>query len=343
MITGFTASLVLGTILCGLFVMGSAPATEGEGMVKENIYYIVREGDCLWDISKRFYDDPFLWPFVWRNNPYIANPHWIYPGDPIYLAELGARVARVGVPLTEREAPLSFVPDSVTTLVIPRIVADTALITETTPPPSGWVLASLDGRSLLAQGDELFLEIPGNQSLAVGERFQVLRNVREIRHPETRKRMGTLVRLIGYVETIGPRESGVVLARVDVANTAVLSGDMLAQGVLFPSGGVLSKPTLRSLEGFIVANLRDTQAIAQYDVCFIDRGVADGVEAGDSFRVFEPGREVRGYGEQQRVRTPDTRVGNLVVLFADKHISTALVTESAGPFQVGFPVRSWTE
>ena len=43
--------------------------------------YIIQSGDTLWDISERFFNDAFFWPKVWSYNPYITNPHWIYPGN----------------------------------------------------------------------------------------------------------------------------------------------------------------------------------------------------------------------------------------------------------------------
>ena len=50
--------------------------------------YTIKRGDTLWDISSRFMDSPFLWPKLWEQNPYITNPHWIYPGKPVRLRPL---------------------------------------------------------------------------------------------------------------------------------------------------------------------------------------------------------------------------------------------------------------
>src|SRR4030042_6251798 len=50
--------------------------------------YTIKQGDTLWDISSKFLKDPFLWPKLWQRNPYISNPHWIYPGQSIRLSTL---------------------------------------------------------------------------------------------------------------------------------------------------------------------------------------------------------------------------------------------------------------
>ena len=47
--------------------------------------YTVKKGDTLWDISSKFLKNPYLWPKLWQRNPYITNPHWIYPGNPVRL------------------------------------------------------------------------------------------------------------------------------------------------------------------------------------------------------------------------------------------------------------------
>ncbi len=49
--------------------------------------YFVKQGDTLWDISDEYLNNPFAWPDLWENNRHIQDPHWIYPGDSIYLGE----------------------------------------------------------------------------------------------------------------------------------------------------------------------------------------------------------------------------------------------------------------
>jgi len=44
--------------------------------------YVVKKGDCLWNISKRVWGDPQKWPLLFAaNEGKIRNPNLIYPGQ----------------------------------------------------------------------------------------------------------------------------------------------------------------------------------------------------------------------------------------------------------------------
>ncbi len=44
--------------------------------------HVVKKGDTLWDIADWYYNDPFLWPVIYKaNQDSISDPHWIYPGE----------------------------------------------------------------------------------------------------------------------------------------------------------------------------------------------------------------------------------------------------------------------
>jgi nucleoid-associated protein YgaU len=51
---------------------------------KTVIIHIVVKGDTLWDIAKRYVDDPFLYPQLARLSD-IKNPHRIYPGNRVRI------------------------------------------------------------------------------------------------------------------------------------------------------------------------------------------------------------------------------------------------------------------
>ena len=77
----------IATIMVSLIFILSSPSAQ-EKKESDNVYTI-KQGDTLWDISSKFLKDPFLWPKLWQRNPYISNPHWIYPGQSIRLSPDG--------------------------------------------------------------------------------------------------------------------------------------------------------------------------------------------------------------------------------------------------------------
>ncbi len=54
--------------------------------------YVVKPHDTLWDISKRFYKNPYLWGKIWQNNTYINNPNLIFPGEVLKVGKYGLEV-----------------------------------------------------------------------------------------------------------------------------------------------------------------------------------------------------------------------------------------------------------
>lgn len=49
---------------------------------KKNFVYVVRSGDCLWKIAKRYYGNGGAWPKIFNaNRSKISNPNLIYPGQ----------------------------------------------------------------------------------------------------------------------------------------------------------------------------------------------------------------------------------------------------------------------
>jgi hypothetical protein len=103
-------------------------------------YTIVR-GDTLWDLAKRFYGNPYLWPQLWEKNQYILDAHWIYPGDPLLtgiqvapvdnLAQAGG-AGNAGQPGT----PATGEPEPEQPPQVPGV--ESAVKATTAPVPLGW-------------------------------------------------------------------------------------------------------------------------------------------------------------------------------------------------------------
>ncbi len=243
--------LIIGVILslCLTQFIMAQEKKETEGI------YTIKKGDTLWDISAKFLKDPFLWPKLWQRNPYITNPHWIYPGNPVRLSIMEEE-KKVEPPKVVEEKPQEVKevkPEVVEVREVkkvepppvvekkPEVVAEKKPVEEKKVYPeirSAGFIASLDykgigiildnkeGKNLMAEGDVLYLSFKAAERISIGNKYTIFRASDVIRDPVTDRKIGRKYNISGNIEIID-QFGNFYTARVLEAFDAIYKGDMI--------------------------------------------------------------------------------------------------------------------
>ncbi len=214
--------------------------------------YTIKKGDTLWDISSKFLKDPFLWPKLWERNPYITNPHLIFPGNAIQLsatepvkkeepkkvveekpkeAVIEAEVKKVETPPPPVEQKAELVVEKKPGKVEEKPVyfpevRDAGFMSDVPYRGIGIVLEGKEGKSLMAAGDIVYLAFRTSEPILIGNKYTILRAGREIMHPVTARTIGRKYNIMGNVQIID-RYGSFFTAKITESFYPIEVGDLI--------------------------------------------------------------------------------------------------------------------
>ncbi len=344
--------------------------------------YIVQTGDTLWDISARFLVEPWRWPEIWRVNPEIANPHLIYPGDlirffydgdtPVLTVErrppdettTTTTTSTVGrnvrlspeIRVSDRREAIHTIPiDAIREfLTRPLVVTDEQM--------DDWPYILSSHEQHLVLGTDLDIYVRGLDENNLAGNFSVYRKGEELVSMSSgrRERLGYEAIFIGEVQVIEYGDPSTVVM-LDAALEA-REGDRLlphTEDELYTN--FMPNSPESDIDASVIYARDVLSEIGQYQVVVLDKGVSDGVEVGNVFGVYEPGKVIRDrignsrksfddsalidylgktprFGE--RVQLPDVRAGVVMVFRTFDRVSYALVMEALRPIHINDMARS---
>ncbi|HET8724462.1 MAG TPA: LysM peptidoglycan-binding domain-containing protein [Anaeromyxobacteraceae bacterium] len=325
--------------------------------------YVIQKGDTLWDLSGKFLDSPWYWPKLWSYNPQIENPHWIYPGNPLRLAPAGPEApARIEIVVSDAAPPRELddltrgnldraeriEDDDAVTVGGPYKIGGSrprgpavlrnSFVTASQLEASGKVVAAFEEKSLLTTGDRIYGRFVDPAGVKVGQKFSIYRTDGRIVHPVTGRFVGWKTVILGTARVTAVEAGKATSLVITYVNDSVERGDLIGPDVDQARKPLFVRPNRGSVDGFVIGvQPAIVTGAAEFNVVYLDRGRADGVEVGNTFEVvrsgdplFEPpDRPLNTPGLPREV------IGNLVVFDAQDRASTAYVRRSLLEVLVG--------
>ncbi len=330
--------LVLSTISHSLTLKSDAPER-----------YTVKKGDTLWDISERYTDDAWQWPNIWYQNPQVADPHLIFPGDIIGLMAIGGEMK---VAVVERGMESRTVKMSPTARVepiesaIPTIPMDAIMpfITNNRIVKAGelegapYILAAGGGRIMNGAGGEAYGR--GDFSDGIANAYGIFRASKVYRDPLTEEILGLEAMEIGLGNVLSNEKD---MVKLDLVKTSqqVKEGDRL---LTTENRKIVARFQPKApdeyVDGFIISVPGGVTQIGQYSMIVINKGTRDGVSEGAVLDIMKRGKIVRDRTKEERVRLPAQKAGQLMVFRSYEKLSYALVVKATQSLSVGDQVRS---
>lgn len=289
---------------------GANGAFIGEGQYTPELH-TVRRGDTLWEISNRYYQNPYSWPKLWAQNPQILNPHWIYPGDRIRLREEEQR-STLASRFSGRKAAVP--PKTI-------FLRETGWVDDLAKDTWGEVVGSPDDQMLLSEGDDVYVQLSGDREVSVGQMLTLFKPLRAVSSQDGNKGELVSVRGSARIERVNPK-SKMVKAKITESLDVIERG--ISAGVATRHFDVVSPVTSEvDLEARILASIDPLQIFGQHHLVFIDKGEKEGVKVGQRFFAIRKGDrweqtlKTTGKLTVQRPRVEDERPAQIEPMKTD--------------------------
>ena len=317
--------------------------------------YTVVKGDTLWGISKRFLNDPFLWPLLWEVNvATIPNPHRIYPGQQIVFPSgtfvpsgtpgqpsgpnnpLSARAFRMAEPENPDYIRGGLAFEDSFDPGAPRPAAnETMMATAGFISPSDYEGPRIVDAELphidISERDVVYLDIGSQNGVQPGSFFEIVRQKRKVFRPGTYNQIGVMMVQIGRLQVVCAQEESSI-AVITKAYSEVVVGDFIVPyrprvapvttgspetDACIPARGTIRGQILDTRKGGYKTS--DAVAIQTGDVVYVDVGQSDSVTPVQYFVVFHTSRLGGRY--------PMLPVGEMVVLAVEQNTATGVITD----------------
>jgi hypothetical protein len=324
--------------------------------------HIVVKSDTLWDISGKFFKDPWKWPRIWgMNKDSIKDPHWIYPGDVIFL-DRNTGTLRIGQPGTSAAgdivemAAASSVRDTGNNVrlspqvrvntsphdAIPSIPASAIAPFLTQPlvieagqlKDAPALIGAREGRVILANNDTGFVK---GLPLDKGDQWLIYRPGKTFIDPDTNEVLGIEAIYLGNAEVT--RFADVSTVAITHSVQEIYPGDHLVLPSVEQINTYLPRAPENNISARVISVYGGVSQGGQNTIITLNKGARDGLASGHVLALYRKGEVITQssgsiFRRDKHYALPDERYGLVFVFRVFNKVSYALVMQTRLPVEL---------
>jgi len=330
------------SLICFLLpVLAFAAQTETSPEIRKDApdQHIVVKGDTLWDISGKFFKDPWKWPYIWgMNKDTIKDPHWIYPGDIITLdrkngtlrvgkaSESASNIVKLSPKARYGPSDHNAIP-SIPEKIIAPFLSQPLVIEKDALKGAPTLIGAREGRVILGANDTGFVkELPRDE----GSIWQIYRPGKTFVDPDTKEDLGIETIYLGNAEVVNFADISTVLITKSVQE--INKGDRLVVATGEVADTYFPRAPETSITASVISIYGGVSQAGQNTIITLNKGTRDGLQNGHVLALYRKGETVKDEGKN--LTLPDEDYGMLFVFRVFDKVSYALVMQTRLPVQL---------
>jgi hypothetical protein len=315
--------------------------------------HVVVKGDTLWDISARFFKDPWKWTEIWgMNKDSIKDPHWIYPGDVIvldrttgtlHLGEVTAQVASgalsgtVAIKLSpkarEEDSEHGAIP-SIPIADIAPFLSQPLVVEKEGLSGAPTLTGTYEQRVILGSDDIAYVKGLAEDK---GTHWQIYRPGKTLLDPDSKEVLGYEAIYLGDADV--EKFADISTLRITRATQEINKGDRLVQPPAALTDNYVPHAPEKQISARVISIYDGVSQAGQNTVITLNKGARDGLENGHVLAIYRKGETLteksKGiFTKNTHYDLPDTRYGLLFVFRTFDKVAYALVLQTSLPVEL---------
>ncbi|MDA3863023.1 MAG: LysM domain-containing protein [Deltaproteobacteria bacterium] len=299
--------------------------------------HVVKKGETLWDISRKYFQDPWYWPRLWSWNSHITNPHWLFPGTKVWLEKGNKAVVRV-----QKHEKVNFFGLKYNSVSIYK--RKSAFVKKEIIDKALKIKGAETEKTLLSLGDLVYFNLEKEKmNPEKGSVYTIFRPEKNVKLPGSKKKLGSVAKVLGQVKILEIRPNKVAKGRIINSTGIVKRGDNIGKlkekfRKLKPYYLKVEKPVV----GKIFYSLTDREMLVPDNIVLVNIGSEKGLKKGALLRVVQRGdglaqhlHPIDSKKEKEPSGYPWENIGILVVLHVEKNYCLAMIEQNKKPIKKG--------